>query len=511
MTLTSGPVVQRGARVPSTFRLTLGGTARALAPLAALGDARCRGGRARSRVRTGAPVGTVSISVSPSRAVGLAGSVGLRLFLAAARDPATGQLLAIETQAVGGARAEGESILLPVTGTSPLVRGAGDAFLPAGTVATTAGVAFAAGAARVELTNLSFVFSGTGALQGLTGAVAGVPQVIATAGAGRRARRRARSARGDRRGTGRAVRLDRHARGDARFHPHRRRAGVGSRRGTVADSPRREVVHAFRSCPRRRRRDVPRRRRPRLGPDDAPDDHRHGRRQHAHRDPAGTLASGPTRIEFVRTAGEPSLSIGALKAGVTVEAFTAALRRSDDEAIGMIDIDAGADLNADEPRWTSTASLQAGSTYVAVNTEGENRAGFEVTPFTVGTTPNGATAPRADATVTMIDLRFTGASTLPRNGTIRFRNTGWAPHFAIAAPLRSGATSAQIGEALKSSRQRRLAQLLDFGNAGEPQALVTRGADTVNQVRFPKAGKWALICFFESHAQQGMYRVVNVR
>ena len=116
----------------------------------------------------------------------------------------------------------------------------------------------------------------------------------------------------------------------------------------------------------------------------------------------------------------------------------------------MIYIDAGADLNADEPRWTSTASLQAGSTYVAVNTEGDNRAGFEVTPFTVGTTPNGATAPRADATVTMVDLRFTGASTLPRNGTIRFRNNGWAPHFAIAAPLRSGATSAQIGDALRS-------------------------------------------------------------
>ena len=228
--------------------------------------------------------------------------------------------------------------------------------------------------------------------------------------------------------------------------------------------------------------------------------------------PAGTLAAGPTRIEFVRTAGEPSLSIGALKAGVTVEAFTAALRRSDDEALEMIDIDAGADLNADEPRWTSTASLQAGSTYVAVNTEDEeNRAGFEVTPFTVGTTPNGATAPRADATVTMVDLRFTGASTLPRNGTIRFRNNGWAPHFAVAAPLRSGATSAEIGQALKGGSQRALGRLLDFRNAGEPQALITRGADPVSQVRFPKAGKWALICFFENHAAQGMYRVVNVR
>jgi hypothetical protein len=227
--------------------------------------------------------------------------------------------------------------------------------------------------------------------------------------------------------------------------------------------------------------------------------------------PAGTVASGPTRIEFVRTAGGPSLSVGALRAGVTVEAFTAALRRSDNEALDLIQIDAGADLDADQPRWTSTALLRAGSTYVAVNTEGENRAAFEVTPFTVGPTPNGATAPRADATVTMVDLRFTGASTLPRNGSIRFRNNGWAPHFAVAAPLRSGATSAEIGEALKSTRQRKLAQLLDFSNAGEPQSLISRGADTVNQVRFPKSGKWALICFFENYAQQGMYRVVNVR
>ena len=107
---------------------------------------------------------------------------------------------------------------------------------------------------------------------------------------------------------------------------------------------------------------------------------------------------------------------------MTVEPFTAALRRSDDEAIEMIHLDAGADLDADEPRWTSTASLQAGLTYVAVNTEGDSRAAYEVTPFTVGTTPNGAAPPRADATVTIIDLRFTGSGTLPRNGTIRFRN-----------------------------------------------------------------------------------------
>jgi hypothetical protein len=227
--------------------------------------------------------------------------------------------------------------------------------------------------------------------------------------------------------------------------------------------------------------------------------------------PAGPLDAGPTRVEFVRTSGEPSLSIAALRPGITVEAFTAAIRRSDEEALEMVYLDAGADLNADQTRSVSTVSLRPGLTYVALNTEGRSRAGYEVTPFTVGTTANGATSPRADASVRIVDLRFTGDRTLPRNGTIRFRNQGWAPHFAIAAPLRRGATSAAIGSALRGGSERALGRLLDFQNIRQPQALITRGADSVNEVRFARAGRYALICFFENHAQQGMYRVVNVR
>ena len=94
--------------------------------------------------------------------------------------------------------------------------------------------------------------------------------------------------------------------------------------------------------------------------------------------PAGPLAAGPTRVEFVRTSGEPSLSLAALRPGVTVEAFTAALRKGDNEAIELLYIDAGADLDAQEDESVSTISLRPGLTYVAVNTEGRNRAAFEV-------------------------------------------------------------------------------------------------------------------------------------
>jgi hypothetical protein len=227
--------------------------------------------------------------------------------------------------------------------------------------------------------------------------------------------------------------------------------------------------------------------------------------------PAGPLSPGPTRVEFVRGSGSPSLSFAALRPGVTVEQFTAALRRSDNEGLELIYLDAGADLDETAARSVSTFNLRAGLTYVAVNTEGDDRAAYEVTLVgTVGATPNGAAMPSADATINAVDLRFTGSRTLPRNGTVRFRNQGWAPHFAISAPLRRGATAGSVGRALRSGSDRALGRVLDFRGAGEVQSLVTRGADVVNEVRFPRAGRYALICFFEGHAQLGLYRVVGV-
>jgi hypothetical protein len=228
--------------------------------------------------------------------------------------------------------------------------------------------------------------------------------------------------------------------------------------------------------------------------------------------PAGPLSPGPTRIEFVRGSGSPSLSLAALRPGVTVEQFTAALRRSDNDALELIYLDAGADLDETATQSASTVSLRAGLTYVAVNTEGDSRAAYEVVPIgTVGTTPNGAATPSADATINAVDLRFTGSGTLPRDGSIRFRNRGWAPHFAISAPVRRGVTSASLGRALRSTNDQALGRVLDFRRVGSVQSLVTRGADVVSEVRFPRAGRYALICFFEGHAQQGMYRIVRVR
>jgi hypothetical protein len=229
--------------------------------------------------------------------------------------------------------------------------------------------------------------------------------------------------------------------------------------------------------------------------------------------PPGPLSSGPTRFEFVRTSGEPEITVAALRAGVTVEQFTTALRSdpSGSDAIELVHLDGGASLSEALPRSAATFELRANTTYVVVNIEGDAPSAWEVTTFTVGGTPNGAARPAADATVNMVDLRFTGARTLPRDGTIRVRNRGWAPHFAFAARLRPGASSAAVGRALRGDNERAVGRVLDFESAIEVQPLVTRGADVVNEVRFPRRGRYALICFFEGHAQQGMYRVVRVR
>jgi hypothetical protein len=180
LALSRGPLVARGRAVPNTFRLTLSGAATALAPLERLSRARCRGGEARAKVRVGTGVGTVALSFSPASAVGLGGTLALRLFLDVPRDPATSTLRVAQLVPIAPADADGESITLPVTGSTPLVRGGGDAFLPAGTVTTGAGAVVVLGSARVELRDLAFAFSQGRGLEVVSASIGGVRHTIAT-------------------------------------------------------------------------------------------------------------------------------------------------------------------------------------------------------------------------------------------------------------------------------------------------------------------------------------------
>ena len=113
--------------------------------------------------------------------------------------------------------------------------------------------------------------------------------------------------------------------------------------------------------------------------------------------------------------------------------------------------------------------------------------------------------------MTLRDLRFTGAATLPRDGTVRVRNSGWAPHHAQALRLRPGASNAAFRRALLGSSEAAFNRVVDFRNSIELSSIITRGSVTDQDVRFPRRGRYALVCFIEDHQAQGMYRVVNVR
>jgi hypothetical protein len=226
----------------------------------------------------------------------------------------------------------------------------------------------------------------------------------------------------------------------------------------------------------------------------------------------GALASGPTRFDVVSSDEKAAeVAIGALRPGVTVDAFTAALRSNPDEAIELAHLDGGASLAEGQASRAVTMSLRASSTYVAINLAGENPADWEVVPFTTSDQANGASAPQADARVNIFDLRFRGAKRLPRNGVVRFENKGWAPHFALAAPLRRNARQRAVARALLRNRQQPLERMLDFSRSVEAQSLITRDAVNYNELRFPKRGRYVLVCFFEGHNTQGMFRFVRVR
>jgi hypothetical protein len=225
----------------------------------------------------------------------------------------------------------------------------------------------------------------------------------------------------------------------------------------------------------------------------------------------GPLAAGPTRFEFVNSdGGAPELAIAALRPGVTVAAFSAALRSSPDAAIEMVHLDGGASLAPGEAGRAVTLNLRPSSTYVAVNLAGDDPAQWEITEFSTSGASNGATAPAADARVGIVDLRFRGARTLPRDGVVRFENSGWAPHFALAVPLRRQAKQRAVARALRRNAQKPLGRLLDFSKSIEAQPLITRGAVSFNELRFPKRGRHVMVCFFEGHNAQGMFRFVRV-
>ena len=226
------------------------------------------------------------------------------------------------------------------------------------------------------------------------------------------------------------------------------------------------------------------------------------------------VAPGATRFQFVSTAkkAEMGVFLAAVKPGRTTDEVIAAIRsKSPESSFELADIVASVSLAPGAKRGLTT-EIKANTTYLLVNDGGkENPAKWAIITLATGGAPTGATAPEPDAEVMMRDLRFIGDRTLPRNGTVRVRNIGWAPHFAFAARLKGSARPAAVGRAIVGNREKALGRLLDFRNSFELANILTRGSSVDYDVTFNRPGRYALVCFFENHNAQGMYRIVRVR
>ncbi|HEX6714265.1 MAG TPA: hypothetical protein VF066_12805 [Thermoleophilaceae bacterium] len=229
------------------------------------------------------------------------------------------------------------------------------------------------------------------------------------------------------------------------------------------------------------------------------------------------LAAGPTRLDITRQGNKDvSLYFALLNQGVSLQELQTAIARdgrNGESALGLVWIQASASLTASEPRRAVTFNLRPGLTYVVLAEEDTDSGTPQrsVTTFATSGQANGATAPAPAATVRMQGLRFRGSAVLPRQGVVRMENRDGVPHFAIAFPLRKSATTKRLGRALRSNNERALGRLV----AGQPYRLqnLISGGNTANdqEVRFPRTGRYALMCFFHAHHTLGMYRVVTVR
>lgn len=235
-------------------------------------------------------------------------------------------------------------------------------------------------------------------------------------------------------------------------------------------------------------------------------------------DNPGPLAAGPTTFNIVRAGNyTTAVYVVLLVPGISLDEILATLASEDgkDEssALGQVSIQGSISIPKTAPSGTLTVNLKPGLTYYIV-TENEDSSGKGPYPrsvVAVSTTgdANGAVAPPADASITAQGLRFHGASTLPRSGSLKFTNNDGVAHHAIAFPLRKGTTRAQFGKALLNEKA--LGKIL----RGEPAELHNvlsggRVSDT-SQYKLPSGGTYGLVCFIDQHFLLGMTKIVKVK
>ena len=156
----------------------------------------------------------------------------------------------------------------------------------------------------------------------------------------------------------------------------------------------------------------------------------------------------------------------------------------------------------------AVVDLPAGE-YVAFDIEGRGPEPYA--EFTVEG-DEGAPLPEVSTTIEAVDYDFDTTALEAGSQRVLLENTGEEPHHLIAAPMKPGATQADLEESVRSDE-------------GPPPvverkafttAIISGGESAILDLRF-EAGDYALVCFIPDraggppHAVKGMARVTSVK
>jgi hypothetical protein len=226
----------------------------------------------------------------------------------------------------------------------------------------------------------------------------------------------------------------------------------------------------------------------------------------------GSLTSGAVNIAVTVT-GEPedNPTLILLKPGVTPAEFgkfAAKLNQNDFDALdayGTIVYDA---QNAFKGTTTDTEAVLPAGTYVALNN------GNGVAAFTISPSSSPASLPHAGGTVTAIDFRFRGASTLHDGELVRFHNDGFLIHMFVFAQVKSAADATKAEAMLLKGEAAKAAKLYGTGLTGTFAGPLSHGSMQEELINEPP-GVYVMVCEMTAedgipHYELGMFRTIRI-
>jgi hypothetical protein len=227
----------------------------------------------------------------------------------------------------------------------------------------------------------------------------------------------------------------------------------------------------------------------------------------------GSLTSGAVNIAVTVTReSEDNPGLVLLKPGVTPAEFGKVVSKlsqtSPFDAIdpyGTIVYDG---QDAFKGKTTDTEAVLPAGTYVALN-NGNGHAVFTISPAT-----SQASLPKPDGTVTAIDFRFRGASTLRDGELVRFQNDGYLIHMFIFAQLKSAADATKAEALLLKGKGNEALKLYGTGLTGTFAGPLSHGSMQQEVITQPP-GVYVIACEMYAedgipHFELGMFRTIQI-